>query len=282
MQTKLGTQIIGDVFKKLNPVDVEQELLALKSILCPIPYLGVTVGVVRVYPLWNQLGDAGNANLYGYDGAAKITDIGIKSNHISQMVKDTFDVNFLKLCRIHELTKGAFLLPHRDYLDGCQQLEETYTRIHIPLKTQEKCWLAYEEELYHMGFGEIYLHDGSFVHSAGNFSSESRFHLILDFDPNIPLKDLFKDKTVLKFKEAKVCDREPFSEGDLDDILNLAVKVINSYNFRDIFVLLSKIHFQQKVSCSLTFDWLQKVVEQTGNEQLIEMSKKTKQGYIGL
>lgn len=281
MKNKLGVQIIGDVSHKLNQLDVEKELQVLKSFPDVVPYPEDIVGLQRSYPLWNKLGVKNNANVCGYEGTAKITEIGIKLTHISQMIKSTFNVNLLKLCRLNEFTSGTFTFPHLDYLDGYQNVNETYSKIHIPLKTQKECWSSYEEEVYHMKFGEIWLHDTHVVHSAANFSPETRFHLILEFAPTIPLEDLFIDKTVLtSSKKPESAPREPFTEDDLNHILNLA-KVIDHCNFKDITALLGKIHFQKKVNCVLTYDWLEKIAEKTQDAKLIQKSKMAKYFYIG-
>ncbi|NES81685.1 MAG: hypothetical protein F6K63_31335 [Moorea sp. SIO1G6] len=234
-----------------------------------LPYPEDAFGIYLTYPLWNHQGDSRNGNTYHYNGIPKITDIGNTLSHISAMITDTFNVNFLKVCRINEFLSGTFIVPHVDYLDGCQSSEKFFRRIHIPLKTQKESWNYYEAEVYHMQFGEIWLHDSYCCHSAGNFSSESRFHLILDVDPTIPLDDLFKDKAV--FNSSHKLDpisREPFTNSDLNNILDLA-KIINHLNFKEIVSLLSKIHFYKKVSSALTYDWLEKIAKNTKNRQLI-------------
>jgi hypothetical protein len=44
-----------------------------------------------------------------------------------------------------------------------------------------------------MNVGGIYFLDGREAHSGGNLSaSETRVHLVLDFDPDIPVVDLFQ------------------------------------------------------------------------------------------
>ena len=272
----MTTQIIGNVFEQLNWLKIEEELLACQKIAPCVSYPDDFSGLMRTYPLWNQSGAPKDAYLYKYEGAAQITDIGIKLSHLSNLVKNTFHLEFLKLCRLHEYTSETFFLPHRDYLDGSAEIGEIYTRMYIPVKIQEKCWNSYEEEVFDLELGDLVFHDGSLVHSVCNFSSESRFRLEFDFDPQIPVEDLFKDKSVLKFKELKSIPREPFSEEDLSNLLELAAKIINCYNFKDMAVLFGKIHFQKNVNCALIYDWLQTVVEKTGNSDLLELNSKTR------
>ena len=272
----MGTQIIGNLVDKLNLFNIHEELLVCQELVPCVHYPLDFAGLMKSYPLWNQFGDASDAHYRTYDGSAKITDAGIKLTNLANIVKNTFHLQFLKLCRLHEYTSGTFVIPHRDYLDDSQDITDIYTRIYIPVKIQEQCGNSYEEELYQMELGDIVLHDGSLVHSVGNFSSESRFRLELDFDNQIPLEDLFKDKDILKSGCLKLIPRESLAQEYLDNVLNLAVQTINSYNFKDIVVLLSKIHFYKKVNCSLTYDWLEQVVKTTGNSDLLDMSNKFK------
>lgn len=51
MQTQLGVQIIGNVFNKLNQLQVNKELDALKNFPVIVPYPEDTVGLQRSYPL---------------------------------------------------------------------------------------------------------------------------------------------------------------------------------------------------------------------------------------
>ncbi|NER34906.1 MAG: hypothetical protein F6J93_12945 [Oscillatoria sp. SIO1A7] len=272
----MDTEIIGNVLDRLNLLNLEEELLACQKIPPCVSYPDDFCGLLRTYPLWNQSGDPSDAYLYKYDGAAQITDIGIQLSHLSNLVKNTFNLEYLKLCRLHEYTSGTFFLPHRDYLDGSEEIGEIYTRMYIPVKIQEQCWNSYEQEVFDMELGDLVFHNGSLVHSVCNFSSESRFRLEFDFDPQIPVEDLFKDKSVLKLKELKSIPREPFSEQDLNKLLEFAGNIINCYNFKDIAVLFGKIHFQKNVNCALIYDWLEIVVEKTGNLDLLDLHKKTR------
>jgi hypothetical protein len=275
-----GVQVLGDVLDKFNQNEIAKEIQRLDTLPEVFPYPEYSVGHRTSYPIWNQSGDIGNANIYNYEGNSSITSIGIALPHICEVLTDTFHLEYLKIGRINKYSSGAFALPHRDYSDNQKKADSFYTRIHIPIQTQLGCWHAYDAELYHMQFGEIWLHDGSIVHSACNFSSEARLHILLDFDPEVVVEDLFKDKSVLSLAEPRDrSNREIFGNKDLEQLLKLA-DVIDPYNFKDITAVLCKVPFTKKVACSAPYDWLIQIARASGNAELIQKSEMAKPFFI--
>ena len=277
METQLKTQLLGFVGNKFNTALLEKDINLIATAEGYVGFSNDTVGFFQILPLWNCHGDARDGKYSNYEGAAKLTELGKKLPHINEILNSTFDLQFLKFARIFELCDGAFLFPHRDYLE----LESGFTRLHIPLKTNENALNSNEMSVYHMRVGEIWLHDGRFIHSAINFSSESRLNLIIDFDTKIPIADLFKDKSAMILKnQPKIVERTSLTQEDEKSIYSLST-IINQYNLKEIVSILSKIHFHKQISPALTYDWLQSIALATGNHKIIQKSQEIKQHFIG-
>ena len=273
----MKTKIIGCIGNKINPSLLEKELNLLKSKQGYIGFGQDVVGILEVYPLWNSKGDAQDGQYSDYLGAGQLTKLGQQLEHIADLIKDTFFLKFMKFARIFELHGGACILPHRDYLE----LETSFTRIHIPLKTNDGALYANEMSAHHLRVGEIWLHEGNLVHSVINFCSDSRLHLILDFDSDIPIRDLFKDKSALIPKtKPMVITRKMITDEELSNLYNLN-KILNFSNLKEILVILTKITFEKQFNPALVYDWLENIAIKTGNQRLILKSQEIKHHFIG-
>ena len=76
-------------------------------------------------------------------------------------------------------SRRSYVRPHRDWPASAPR----YTRIHVPLQTDERGLNSEDDEVFHMGAGEIWLVDPSRPHSGGCFSDGTRVHLVLDSIP---------------------------------------------------------------------------------------------------
>lgn len=277
-QEPAKTSLIGWVANPLNLEAIEQDIFRLKSLPSIHAFSDYWVGTVRVYTLWNLDGNSKNGYYSEYAGAATLTETGSKLHRIKKIIEDTFYLKYLKFARIFELENGGFLLPHRDFLE----LENGFSRLNIPIKTNDQCFYSEDLVVYHMRFGEVwFVNNGKKVHSAINLSSQSRLHLILDFDNNIPLENLFKDKSAMKPPmKPKLIERESLTEASLKNIYNLN-GIISNHNLQEIVSILGKIHFHKKTSPELTYTWLESIAEMTGDSALIKKSQKIKKFFIG-
>ncbi|NEO76037.1 aspartyl/asparaginyl beta-hydroxylase domain-containing protein [Moorena sp. SIO4G3] len=277
----MQTQQIGCLKKRIDFNLVEKELDLLKTFPICTGYSGYQVGCWQKFPLLNSQGNAQDGRYYSYEGSPKITEIGDKLAYLTSLVTDIFCLEFLKVADIFEMKSGSFLFPHRDALDNQEDFKTNFVRLHIPLKTSNGCFNSCGKHVYHLGPGEIWFHNGYAVHSAANFSPESRFHLVVAFPPGVPVDALFKDKSVTMLgKETISIDREPLTEADISGIYSLS-SIINEYNFKEIVAVLGKLHFSKQVSSSLTYKWLQEITTATGNPKLIHKSKLVKEFFVG-
>ncbi len=273
----MKTEIIGWIGNKFDLTLLEKDLNWLKTIQGYVGFSIKEVGLLEVYPLWNREGNAQDGQYSDYVGAAQLTKLDKELSHIRKVVEDTFFLEWMKFARIFDLREGSCLLPHRDYLE----LENCLTRIHIPLKTNPDALYLNEISVYHMRFGEIWLHDGSLVHSVINLSSDSRLHLILDFDSDIPIQNLFKDKstTIPKTKPMAIA-RKFLTYEDISDIYSLS-RIISDRNIKEIVTILSKISFSKEVNPALIYDWLERIAADTGDRKIMQKSKEIKEHFLG-
>ena len=278
MQNQAETQLIGWIGNNLDYKALEQDISRLKSLPSINAFSDYWVGTVRVYTLWNMDGHNKDGYYSEYTGAATVTETGLKLYHIKEIIENTFHLKYLKFVRIFELENGGFLLPHRDFLE----LENGFSRLNIPIKTNDQCFYSEDLVVYHMRFAEVwFVNNGKKVHSAINLSSKSRLHLILDFDCNIPLEDLFKDKSAMKPPmKPKLIERESLTEASIKNIYNLN-GIISNHNLQEIVSILGKVHFHKKVSPEITYTWLESIAKMTEDSALIKKSQDIKKIFIG-
>jgi hypothetical protein len=69
-------------------------------------------------------------------------------------------------------------------------------RLHVPLITNSLCNQLWVDETMHMEVGYLYELNNGVLHSAENFGSEPRCHLILDVMPTVDLERIVNNGTV--------------------------------------------------------------------------------------
>lgn len=139
--------------------------------------------------------------------------------YIHQHVQETFKTELITLARIFAATRGGYVLPHRDWHGS----EPRFTRLHIALKTDDRCLNSEDDAVYHMAVGDIWYLDGGRPHSGGCFSETVRLHLVLDFTPGVALPDLFRARARYEPSgSGTLIERPPFTRNHLAAILELA------------------------------------------------------------
>ena len=110
---------------------------------------------------------------------------------LNAWIEATFRLDLLRLARIHSLGDGV-LIPHRDFVEFLDE-KPAWTRIHIPIMTNDQCLHAEEDTVFRMRLGEVWHFDASRLHSATNFSAQRRLNLCLDFElGDLPLSAIFQ------------------------------------------------------------------------------------------
>ena len=256
-----------DIEKILQFDDVKEE------------YSEYRFGTWKNYVLWNGSGDQKDTLFKGIQGGAIQTPLGRQLEYVSSVIEENFRTDKLKMVRAN-LLQDAILIPHRDYIEFKSDYSRL-ARVHIPIKTDHNSLHSEKEQVFHMRPGEVWYLDVSNIHSACNMSESPRISLVLDFClDGQPLESTFRHpKRHRPHPEPMIIEREPMDDEFLKTITSMR-HVINRMNYRDIVLLLSRVHFYKDVSLSVFFDWLIGICDGLEDKFLLEKSINFKEYMI--
>jgi hypothetical protein len=201
---------------------------------------------------------------------------GVALPYIVERIRKTFKPDMVDYAYIFAAHRGGYVRPHCDWLG----ITPLFTRLHIPLKTNDHCFNSEEDRVYHMRVGEIWFVDASLPHSGGCFSEETRLHLIVDLKPGTPLPDLFQERVSdMPLASQPLMERPSFTTGHLAAIHGLAA-VASDMNLSLMLDLLGTIHFEKNVSCAAVYDWLAEIARRTGTPEVIQRAGEFRQRYL--
>ncbi|AMV48341.1 aspartyl/asparaginyl beta-hydroxylase domain-containing protein [Paraburkholderia caribensis] len=224
----------------------------------------------KTFAIWNQSGLDDDGAVLDQGLPAKVTKRGKSLRVLNDWIAETFDTSRLKLVRIHSLGDGV-LIPHRDFVEF-EGGVRPWTRVHVPLMTNDQCLHSEEETVFRMRAGEVWFLDASNLHSATNFSVQRRLNLCLDFDlDGLDSQSVFNNASC---NEAPLPLPEIVQRPPLDDQFEKTfqeqARELNRYNFRDMLGWLAKIHFRKSVHIATFFQWMVAVCEASGDASLHE------------
>jgi L-proline cis-4-hydroxylase len=197
-------------------------------------------------------------------------------SYILERLAATFALDSLDCAQVFVASRRSYVRPHRDWPASAPR----YTRIHVPLQTDERGLNSEDDEVFHMGAGEIWLVDPSRPHSGGCFSDGTRVHLVLDFDPGVPLPDVFRDRAAFAPSAVRhTVEREPFGQRHLEAIYGLA-RIATELNFTLIADVLGTIHFEKQVGCAAMYDWLAEIAARSGNGALVRRAADLERRFL--
>jgi L-proline cis-4-hydroxylase len=209
----------------------------------------------------------------------KSPDPGLRRSlsYIDEVIERAFRTELLRRVWVFSAQRGGYIRPHRDW----QGIEPAFTRLHIPIQTNNQCFNSENDLVYHMDVGEIWFVDGSRPHSGGCFSESSRLHLALDFVPQTDLTDLFRDREQYRpCTLPRTINRTPFTAAHLSSVYGLAA-VATDLNLTMLLDLLGAVHFEKQVDCAAVYDWLIEIARRNGNPELIRRAEKIRTAYLG-
>ena len=132
------------------------------------------------------------------------------TNSYTKSLSDEFEkITGFKIGRV----RLAWLMPHFGYPIHCD-LEPT--RFHIPIITNPFSYIIHDRKIYHMEYGNVYHLITAKEHTAWNFGTLPRLHLVfstyLDEEFENSIRDLsdnsiIKQKTVESLKESNIDSR---------------------------------------------------------------------------
>jgi hypothetical protein len=230
------------------------------------------IGDWKTFVLQNASGRDDDGLVEEGTSALRVTPRGRQVPTILRWIADTFHTDKLKLVRVHSLGEGV-LIPHRDFVEINQDVCR-WTRIHVPVMTNEACLHSEEDTAFRMHKGEIWFLDASRLHSATNFSDERRLNLCLDFELHeAPIESVFKRAVMTDgLPRLDIVERAPLDDTFLGGLYALGA-VLTAANYRDVVGLLSKVHFYREASLAQFFDWLIAISDGSRQPELSEKSR---------
>jgi hypothetical protein len=248
-----------DIERILNFEDVKEE------------YSEYRFGTWKNYVLRNGTGNQADTLFQGTDGGGIETPLGKRLKYISSFIEENFRTDKLKMARAN-LLQDAVLIPHRDYVEFKSDYRKL-ARLHVPIKTNEQSLHSEGDEVFHMRQGEVWYLDVTNIHSACNLSESPRISVVLDFClDGQPLESAMKyPERCRPDYQPMMIEREPVNEEFLRTVASMK-HLINPVNYRDIVLLLSRVHFYKDVSLGVFFDWLIGICKEAEDESLLEKS----------
>ena len=267
--------------KILSRIDYEDKLLheeIEKIIQFPYvvdSYTEFVFGHLHMHTLWNETGDSKKNVFKEVNKPGIPTELGEQLPYINSIIEKYFKVEKIAMVRAN-LLFNCFLVPHRDYTE----IEDGYNklvRIHMPIHTEMSCLNSEEEKVFHMKKGEIWWLNVAGVHAANCPTRFPRISIMIDFFcDNMDLESIFKTPEILVDGiKPTLIEREPMDEKFYNSLLNLGDS-INEKNYVDVVQLLAKVHFYKDTPIRDFYNWLDEICNKSGNQRLIEKSKKLK------
>lgn len=276
----MPSYIFGKI--ELNDSQLKKDLETVKNFpRISEEYDEFGVGVWINNSLWNASQDANDSMYRDIDYPAKQTEYGRMLPYISQLVTENFNLEYLKMVRTRNLIDGM-VIPHKDFVE-LNKPKNQYFRILIPLEVNKHAFHSDEGNVLQMKKGEIWFIDAAIDHAAVNFSTSSRIFLCLDFafPGEFHPSDIFTNKSLYS-EEIKptIIKREKINPKNKEQLIQSLSQTIDKYNFKDILVMLSKIHFYKDISVSASYDWLEEITQRSGKEELLDKAQKLRKYMI--
>lgn len=227
--------------------------------------------------LLNRSGDKDDSFSAEYEGHAVLTEYGRRLPYLNEVIRRLFKLDLLKSARIFSARKG-FIIPHRDYLE----FKKGFTRVHVVLRTNDMAMNSEGSTVYRMREGEIWFLDGRHAHSGGSFADERRLHLVLDFDPEVPIKDLFNNPADYRpGLTPYLVKRQPISEQERESLISSLGGFLTDVNYDSVFEFVAKIHFDREMDCAATYDVMTEIASRSGDRRLVERADAEKRYFLG-
>ncbi|AGF73818.1 aspartyl/asparaginyl beta-hydroxylase domain-containing protein [Corynebacterium halotolerans] len=232
--------------------------------------------------LANSSGQADDTAYVDIDGSALTTEHGKNTPYLSELVNTVFDRDRVKMVRARNLI-DAMVVSHRDFVDLGED-NDRYFRTFMVLEDNPQAFHSDSDTVIRMRPGELWYLDAAAVHSAVNFSSQSRQSLCVDFifDGQRDEASIFRDLSSYQPDlSPEIRERAAFTS-DLEQRLLRLSEVVNRRNFKDVLFLLSKIHFDYNVPGERTYDWLLDICRTAGDDQLIAKAEMVRDYMINV
>lgn len=272
---KMRSHPIGRV--EFDSPRLERDLRTVEAFQMSRAYSEFSVGEWATCVLINRTGNKDDGNSEEFEGHGVPTEYGRLVPYLSETMNRLFKTERLKSARIFS-AKNGFIRPHRDYVE----FRKGFTRIHLVLKTNEGSMNSEQRVVYHMRQGELWFLDGRATHSGGSFTDERRLHLVMDFDPDVAIADLFRNPADYQPGLLPLLiRRRPISKQEWNALLSSLGSVVTELNYNTVFELMAKLHFDRDLDCEITYDGMIDITLRSGNDRLVEKAKNAAEYFLG-
>lgn len=254
---------------KLDSQQITNTIKIIKNLEFDDAYQEYSLGTWKTKTLWNMTGDDNQSTSMEYIGFARKTLSADKLPYLNQIIEDNFHLNYIKSVRIFHSCDGGLIVPHRDYME----FKKGFKRFHLVLMTDHTCLNSEENIVYHMRQGELWFLEGHVTHSAASFSTNGKYSLVIDFDPNIESNLIFKDNHHFDFNHLSPCiieHRDKPTASLIASLLALSA-IITPFNFSSVFHLLCKLHFEYAISGDEVYELLHDIAKQSKRPAVIDL-----------
>ena len=257
------TRFLGAV--DLDPERLHADLTVMDRLPYTDSYSDFAFGQLRNTMLWNRSGALDEALLGDYQGGATPTGHGLAVPYVSELIQRLFRVDRMKFARLLVLPPGCVMVPHRDYLE----LDRDMIRIHVPLRTSERCYSSQGSTVFHMREGEMWFLDATRTHTAASFWDIDRIHVTCDFVAD-RIEDVLNAPAVedAGIPGPNVAARRPLRPAEREALLGLS-ELIDVNNYRDVMALLVKRHFTVDYPADEVFAWLKDIASAAGRPEVL-------------
>lgn len=204
----------------------------------------------------------GSENNFSWDDceSPKETEL-LKSMPVLQKLLTSFNLNIMA-SRLLKLEPGTFLHEHRDYV--YLKRVDRY-RLHIPIVTNSSAHIIMPGKKIHMEKGFLWTLDPkNTVHSACNFGTSSRIHIMIDCYMNEELKKLLANASL----ESRLVENlEATNQEQIEDWLKEAKAILTNSSLKEAEEYLLKKFCQFDLAGKTTFDLLDKFCKMTNNTE---------------
>lgn len=270
----MQSRIIGRV--ALDEALLAKDMQVINTLEFNKSYSEYAIGDWRNCVLWNESGDHTDTIFNDYTGLPKPTALGKKTEYLSSLIEETFNLEYLRWARIFAV-KDGMLRPHRDYLEFEDQ---EFSRCHIPIQTDESCLHTERNQVFHMRKGEVWYLDASQPHSACSFSGIDRMTINLDFFSDVPFEKLFKDDSYVDDAQPHMVERPAMTPEYYESLMNLS-QSLHPYTYNDIIILLSKVHYIRDADPGDMYDWLIEICKRSNQDDLVTKAREMKKYFLG-
>ena len=137
--------------------------------------------------------------------------------------------------------------------------------------------------VYHMSVGNIYFLDGRVAHAGGNLASgEPRIHLVLDFDRDIRVPDLFVEPgRDLIWGEMDWISRPVLRDEDIVRIIDGLATIVSQETYPAVMLTANMLPFVYEFDTSAVYDVIVVAAMRAGKSDLAARARCDRRNFLG-